>query len=418
MENFTSNVLSIAQGGMGVLKPSGQVVFVPNVMVGEEVRVQITAQKKSYALGMLTEILTQSPHRVQPDCQHYEACGGCDFQHMSYDAQLLAKKTMVSDALERIAKVSLPVSIEGANNIWGYRRHVRLKLWPHKTGFRLGFVGKDKTHVPIKQCDIFLKTDVLTKLDALVATFPCEKIKEARVSILKDAETFVLFFEFEPKIPKKIVALLNSALDHGTFFKGVILKSPHEQIEIGEVEVKIAVLGKSFTCRPDAFVQNNAEQSEKIYQDLLEQIKNLKTSCEILDLYSGIGISSILLAHHGFKVTSVELSPQAVALAEKNALENQVQTAQKLLPAEKALADFNQKNVVILNPPRTGAKPEVIQALINAKPAHIFYISCMPPTLARDIKALVESGYKAVFIKAYDMFPHTTHVECLVHLMR
>jgi 23S rRNA (uracil1939-C5)-methyltransferase len=150
---------------------------------------------------------------------------------------------------------------------------------------------------------------------------------------------------------------------------------------------------------------------------LLSKIKLLKKN-NIVDLNSGIGITSILLAKNGYQVTGVEISPKAVALAKKNAEKNQTLVEFIALAAEATIdqvLDLKNPKVVILNPPRVGAKPEVLRALLKKKPEHIFYISCMPPTLARDLKILTEE-YKIISCKAYDMFPHTTHVETLVHL--
>lgn len=419
METFTAEVLSIAQGGMGVLRPDNRVVFVPGVIPGEEIESLITEHKKTFALGRLLKVKSASPERIEPKCQHYSVCGGCNFQHMSYQAQVLAKKKLVSDALERIAKIPHPpILMSEAENIWGYRRHIRLKLWDHENSFRLGFIGPDG-HVAIESCQIFSDKAILLELTQIVQKLSSAHIKEARVTILKDGLKAVLFFEFSPRMPRNARAIVSKALAASSSFSGAILLDSKALEALGQVEVPIKVAGFTFLCRPDAFVQNNAEQSERIYLDLLAKVAEINPQTSVLDLYSGIGISSILLAQSGLNVTGVEISPRAIALAKKNAQENHVSIDWVELSAEDAIDDvLANKQVVIMNPPRTGAKPAVISALVSAKPEHIFYISCMPPTLARDLKGLFASGYQVESIKAYDMFPHTTHVETLVHLVR
>lgn len=419
MDTFTAEVLAIAQGGMGVLRPDNRVVFVPGVIPGEEIEAKITESKKTFAQGHLLRIKSISPERIEPKCKHYSVCGGCNFQHMSYQAQVLAKKKLVSDALERIAKIPHPpILMSEAENIWGYRRHIRLKLWADVHGFRLGFIGEDG-HVPIKRCEIFSDQNILLELGQIVKNISSAHIKDARVTILKDGLKAVLFFEFFPYMPKNVRDILSKALASNSSFSGAILKDSLTEVALGQIKVPIKVMGLTFWCSPDAFVQNNAEQSERIYLDLLAQVAELKPKTPLLDLYSGIGITSILLARAGLKVTGVEISPKAIALAKKNALENRVSIDWVELSAEDAIDEvLANKQVVIMNPPRTGAKPAVISALITRKPEHIFYISCMPPTLARDLKGLFASGYQIHSIKGYDMFPHTTHVETLVHLIR
>jgi 23S rRNA (uracil1939-C5)-methyltransferase len=421
MQNsFTARVQAIAQGGKGVLRHDGMVVFVKDVVPLEEVQVELTLQKKSFAEANLLKVIKPSLDRVKPLCEHYSACGGCHFQHISYEAQLEIKKQLISDALQRIAKISLPaIKVVKSPNSWSYRRHIRLKLWPFLDSFRLGFMGKAKDQfVPINRCHIFSDNSaLLPKLQALSAKLSSAFIKEARVTILKAADSFVLFFEFEPLMPKDAAAIITEALAEKTFFRGAILADSKQHKIIGDADVELDVLGRKFLARPDAFIQNNPEVSEEIYRELIGNIEALDIKPKILDLYSGIGISSILLKSKGFDVTAVEISEKAVNLAKINGINNQAEVTWISLPAESAIDSLlKDKNLVVMNPPRTGAKPEVLQALLAIMPEHIFYISCMPPTLARDLKILVEGGYKLISVKAFDMFPHTTHVETLVHL--
>lgn len=423
---FIAKVEGIAQGGRGVVRHDGLAVFIPGVVPNELVSVDLELKKKSYAEGRLIHVIEPSPDRIVPRCKHYSECGGCQFQHMSYGAQVSAKKQLVIDAFLRIAKLSpLPkVEIFGAKSLWGYRRHIRLKLWPKNPGFDIGFMGSRDEFVPIDRCHIFIDeedSDLLKKLRNLVLNLESKSIKEARVSILKNgASSSVLFFEFEPRLPNNARHLIESALAKRSFFCGAILADGSSSETLGNTEANIRVGDLDFIASPDAFLQNNQEMSERIYLDLIDTLRIIKKdgpALEILDLYSGIGITSILLSKEGFLVTAVELSKKALALAQRNADYNQVKVLWMGFAAEDAIGRVIEgKDIVIMNPPRTGIKPAVLEAIKMAKPHHLFYISCMPPTLARDIKILAEGGYEVRSCKAYDMFPQTTHVETLVHL--
>ncbi|MES2504960.1 MAG: methyltransferase [Myxococcota bacterium] len=324
-------VSNIAFGGDGVIRDEGKVVFTPFVLPGELVEFEITQAKKTHAFGRLIQVLTEHPQRIQPKCEYYGRCGGCQLQHASYELQLKIKQQFVQDAFTRIGKLS-DVQIEpiiGTDKQWAYRRRIRL----HERNGKTGFIGVDgHSLVEITHCEIFS--------------------------------------------------------------------------------------GASLDMDDDIFVQAHPEQSEKLYRDIeaaVEQLCSENTSMRLLDLYCGTGILTARLAEFG-KVTAVELNAKAIAWAKKHHPENIDWQIADVAKVCASTLKREQPDIVLINPPRTGLHREVVEALCERPAKHVFYTSCMPATLARDLKILCEAGYQIVKCQPYDLFPQTTHVETVVQL--
>ncbi len=417
---------SIAFGGSGILRHDGLVVFVPFTAPEDEVLVEITHQKKSHAQAKLIKLKHAGPDRVTPRCPHFGICGGCQLQHLQYDAQLLAKQKFVEDALLRVGKLSHipPIKIVGADTRFGYRRHVRFKLWPSDNGYRVGFVGADPSiFVPIASCHIFLDDDapaILGELQEVAAKLQTKPDDVAHVMMLKDGPRFVMLFDFSQPISEKNLSLLEASQAQWPTWKGVVVRDRINEHVFGDTQVSLNIDGLQFVCDPRAFVQNHPEQSARLYCDLLARIALVQPKTA-LDLYCGLGVTSILMARQGISVTGVEVSDRAIALAKQNAAANQARHVSFM--AEKAedvvaLLLKNNPDVLLINPPRAGMHPHLLATLKTRLPKHIFYVSCMPATLARDIGQLAQVGYSLKHCQAYDMFPQTSHVEVLAELAR
>lgn len=412
-------IQSIAFGGSGILRHEGEVIFVPFTAPQELVTCRIKQKKKNYSEGELVSIEEASSQRVPPLCPHFTVCGGCQLQHLNYEAQLEAKRQWVADALVRIGKIEgidIPPVVPSPSP-WHYRRHVTLHLQPTERGFKAGYYSYDnKSLVQVTQCPIFTPVDdpIFQQIHAIAASMEASSRNEGRVTLLKrfDAPPILLFnFKFMPKNATQVIQ--EQWLCHQD--AGAILKAPNVRKSLGNVETKIGIEGLSITLSPESFVQNHPDQSLKMYQRLCEVI----TGPRVLDLYSGIGISSLLLGRKGLKVTGVESNKTAVRLARENGkangqgelnfMEADVKTVLKDLLRDKPES-------VIVNPPREGIEEAVAQLLCSEKPNEIVYISCMPSTLARDLRILCGANYQIKMIQAFDMFPQTAHVETLVHL--
>lgn len=422
-QTMQGTISRLAFGGSGITKNKGLVVFVPFSAPEDELTIEIIKQKKTHAFGKILSIDTPSPYRVLARCPYFGECGGCQFQHLAYKKQLEAKHLFVQEALQRIGKVECEVlPIVEAEEIWNYRRHITLHLTPQKEGFQAGFVKTDHASpLFIQKCDIFTDRNLLKPLQDQLRSWNANGIREAHVRIVKTSEdAFLLAFSFFPSLPENYSSYASTLLEAVPGCQGIVFKSPKETHSLGNTECSFILDALSFSYSPYGFVQNHPEQSQRIYQEVLRILD--PKSQKILDLYCGIGISSLLLAKAGKEVMGIDSSLECISFAKKNAENNQIAQAQFLAEkAEKNLSNHLkqfQPDAVLINPPRTGAAESVIQILLHYYPKELIYTSCKPATLARDLQVFCEKGYKITYCKPYDMFPQTTHVETLVQLKR
>lgn len=409
---ITGRIESIAFGGEGILRHDGLVVFVPFTAPGDIVEVEVVSKKKNFAHGKLLRLISNSPQRTHPHCPYFGTCGGCTLQHLNYSAQIDAKRTFILDALQRIGKLKISdVNVLPATTEWHYRRHIRLTLKKHGNGFQAGYIGHNPSEfVPVSKCPIFIPMEesLLGTLETLLLSLENTGIEEGTVRLIKAPENKYIFaFQFSPTLPPPIKQLPHNV-------QGIIMQSPSKQTALGNIECTIQVLGLDIRFSPYGFVQNHPEQSEHLYRAILNAIDTPK---KILDLYCGIGITSLLFAQKQIPVIGVESHAETVDLARENALLNNITGAEfhrgKAETLGVEILKKEKPDVVLCNPPRTGLDPKLLDALIQEKPACILYVSCMPATLARDLQKLVQAGYAIETVQGFDMFPQTTHVETL-----
>lgn len=414
-------VSSLAFGGNGIVRQENLVVFIPFTLVGETIRYRIVQRKKNFAVGELVEVLEASPARVTPLCPYFGSCGGCQLQQMNYSAQLEAKRQWIEDALKRqagLADVVVPPVIASQLQ-WNYRRRVSLVLKPFEERFKVGYIATDNTTLlEVKQCPIFIPKEdpILLLLAKTAASLIAEDDTEGKVTILKHPEKGYLWHFSFKVMPRNADQVFKDALKANPQILGILASSRGKTIQLGTQEVIIEIEGLTFEVTPKAFIQNHPEQSLNIYNTIRASAKRLNPQA-ILDLYCGIGVSSLLLAKEGFSVLGIEANQEAIQLAKANAQRNHLSKERfKQGLVEQDLPQLLQQekpSLVIVNPPREGMHADAIAALKNYPVQHLFYISCMPSTLARDIKAL-SPIYHLTAVQGYDMFPQTTHVETLV----
>lgn len=422
----TGEITQLAFGGNGILRRDGLVIFVPFTAPEDQVEIRITEKKKNFAFGEIVRILTPSPKRTPPLCPYFGQCGGCQLQHLDYASQLEHKRQCVEDALQRIANIPInfPISIQPAIPNWHYRRHVQLSLRPHLDGFQAGYIATDNNSLlAVNQCPIFVEQDdpILVQLQEVAQALKSNKDQTSnRVTILKgDVNRYILDFQFEKQFPSNAEIVFTQALERWSQWMGISASTPTEFISFGNTALSLQIDELSFQSSPRAFLQNHPQQSQAIYNAVCEIVEKSGVQ-KVLDLYCGIGISSLLLRKQGVRVIGVENNKEAVALARANAIHNQLPDV-TFLQANvenviKQVLAQHKPDCVLLNPPRTGLHPKVITALQQRKPKELLYISCMPTTLARDLKGLCQN-YRVVQCSAFDMFPQTAHVETLVHLV-
>jgi 23S rRNA (uracil1939-C5)-methyltransferase len=425
-EMFQGDVLSLTSEGQGVIRQEGFVVFVPFTVPGDQILYRLIQRKKNFAQGELVKIIKPGPHRTLPLCRYYGVCGGCQLQHLAYLSQLESKRHIVEDAFIRIGKMKdvkvLPV--EPAKLHWAYRRHINLKIRPNGQSLIAGYIAIDNTSLlPVEHCPIFIPEDqpAIQEVQALLQNLPSKDFKAGSAILFKtEDDLFILSLHFESKISFNEEIIKNFLKDHSRWM-GVSLKNGSKKMTWGTVQTHLEIEGMKFLCSPDVFTQNHPEQSLKIYQHIVRLASQWPDS-KILDLYCGIGISSLLLAKQGHSVIGIEYNPESIELAQENAKNNGLMTPQFIQgDVEQILKKRlkkNQSSFVLLNPPRIGISPAVAEEIIRMQPQSIVYVSCMPSTLARDLKIFCMAGYKIDLVQPYDMFPQTSHVETLVHLKK
>lgn len=417
MELITGTIEALSSNGAGIMKKEGFVFFVPFTAPQEQIACQVIDVKKKFGHAKLNKILKKGEDRTEPKCPYFGVCGGCQLQHLTYVAQIKNKQQWIKDALTRIGKFEdIHVNeVIPSENIYGYRRHISLSVINNKVGY-FGF--DENSFVEVNECPIFsVDENLFNVLRTLVSQFEsCEE--KAKVTVLKQEDNFILHFHFKT-LPFNAKLLTETLLKEKTEIKGVILSSKKGVLKFGLTENSYSIDHLNFQFTSDLFMQNNREQSKNIYRHLVKIAKE-SSPTKILDLYCGIGISSLLLAKEGFDVTGIESNPQSIKMAKKNAENNGLKNKTNFLHAavENVLKNIEIPEFVIINPPREGLDKEVIGVLRKKLPEKIVYISCMPSTLARDLHLLGKENYTIEECQPYDMFPQTIHVETVIVLKR
>ncbi len=414
------SIETIAFGGNGIMRHDGYVIFIPFTAPGDQVTANLIHKKKHHGIGKLQTIDYPSPLRTTPSCPFFGTCGGCQLQHITYTAQLEIKRTFVQDALERIAKVSVIVPpLSPAENPWNYRRHIRLNI----RGNSAGYIATDQhTLTTVDQCPIFIShkdSPILEQIQSFLSQFDPTDFEEASLKVFKqNNHQFLLVFTFGKIIPKQAEHLAQIALKSYPNWEGVILHSPTCTHTFGNTECSVDILGLSMSFSPFGFIQNHPEQSQKLYTSILDAIP--PEAGKVLDLFCGIGTTSLLMAQRGAEVIGIELHQDTVELAKQNAQQNGINNVTfmsgKAEKITRGLIENFKPDCVLCNPPRIGLDQSLVQTLINARPKYLLYVSCMPATLARDIRFFIDAGYQLERVQAFDMFPQTTHVETLISL--
>jgi len=446
-EIYPAEMLDYTAEGSGICRINNMAVFVPSAAVGDEAEVRIVKTAKKYAFGKLERLLKPSDDRIEPDCPIFEKCGGCTFRHITYTAELQFKQKRVYDALTRIGKVSPEVikDIVGAENSLSYRNKAQLPITTDKEGkICVGFFAP-RSHrvIPLQECrlqnetfnraaEVFLSwaneyhikpydemahTGILRHLYLRYG----EKTRELMVCIVANAG--------ELRKEKQLVELLK---EHLPELKSVVLNVNTEKTNVitgkecrtlyGEDYITDELCGLRFRISPLSFYQVNRTQAEKLYT-IAGKFADLKPDELLIDLYCGTGTIGLTMAKKVSHLIGVEVIPQAIEDARKNALENEITNAEFICAdasaaAEKLRNRKLQPDCIILDPPRKGCASELIETIAQMDPKRIVYVSCDPATLARDLQRFSENGFYVSQAIPVDMFPRTPHVETVVLMSR
>lgn len=424
-ETANATIESLAHDGRGVAHVDSKAVFISGALIGEDVEFKYIKKKKDYAEGQTTQVFKAAAERVEPGCQHYDICGGCSFQHMAPEQQILAKQTILVEQFKSIAKledVELWPALTGPH--WGYRHRARLgvKDVPKKGRVLVGFREKASPYLAeIEQCEVLHPAvgKRLMALSDLVGELSIkDKVPQIEVSIC-DNRTALVFRVLEPLTDADLQVLrafeLSADVDIYSQSKG-----PDTIAPISGAKAPLSYqLPNDVTLyfEPSDFVQVNVDINRSMIHRALETL-NLNENDQVLDLFCGLGNFTLPMARVAGHVTGVEGSEELIARAkmnaDKNGLSNVDFYATNLMGdiADQAWAKKSY-NKVLIDPPRLGAK-EVLPWLKKWNAQQVLYISCNPSTLARDAAILVnELGYSLKKAGVMDMFPHTSHVESI-----
>lgn len=428
--------------GSGIGHYQGFAVFVPLSVPQDKLQVKIIKVTKNYAFGKIEKITTPSPYRVEPDCPVFAKCGGCGFRHIKYEQELQFKEKRVSDALQRIAGIEEAHinPIAGSDSRNRYRNKCLLPIG-QDTKVEIGFYAPH-SHRIIDCSDCLLQPKEFSQLTEKLREF----IEKYKISIYDEStHTGLLrkFFLRKGEVTGEIMVciVINGSSfprekEFAEFFTGcdpniksIIVNSNTQKTNValgkknrviyGKESIDDILCGLQFSISPLSFYQVNHNQAQRLYEKAGEyaQLTNEDT---LLDLYCGTGTIGLSLAKKVRQLIGVEIIPEAVENAKNNALINNIENAVFYCSDtgntdDCIISSLKQKqiDVIIVDPPRKGCSPETLDLIADISPKRLVYISCNPATLARDIKILMANGFFLSEVSPFDLFPATTHVECV-----
>ena len=383
-QTFEVEIERLLPGGVGLAHAAGLTLFVSLAAPGDKLRVKIDRVQGTVGFASIVEILKPSPVRTEPPCPYFGRCGGCDFQQLTYEAQLQAKVAMIHDCLHRIAKIEIPreIHITPSPDEWRYRARATWQVEPREK--LIGYFERGSNRV----CDVDYCAVLTPKLE----------------------ETLGL-------VRREVAAKDMRQLRHVDVVagdEGVSVAPSIAGFSARTVSRRIGDEAYSFSA--DTFFQVNHELLEPLIAAALDDASGQFA----IDLYCGVGLFTLPLARRFARVTGVEAHPRAVEFARRNVerakLENVEIANLGVADWVKHSLSFEPLDFLLLDPPRVGCENAVISGILALRPHRIAYVSCDPATLARDLKKLTAGGYSLDSVAAFDMFPQTHHVETVARL--
>ena len=425
--------------GQGLCKSkNNRTIFVPGLLINEEAKVEILYRKKDYDIGKIKELTLKSIYRINPRCKCATSCGGCSFQNLDYQQELIYKKNVAIKTLNNIAGLNIiDTKIHGMADPYYYRNKIQVPFGKDKQRRLVYGFYKFKSHdiVPINECVIQDKVHVkiLSTIKELMKIYQIEPYnedkrigtlrhclirvgkvsKEVMVTLVVTNNKFKNKNKFSKELTKRCEEITTLILNINDRKTNVIL-GEKEEILFGKGYIEDTLLNTRFRISSKSFYQVNHNQCEVLYS-LAFQLANLKKDDVILDAYSGIGTIGLTSARFCKKVVGFEVVSDAIKDAKLNAKINDIRNAYYY---NKDANDFEFKekfDVVFVDPPRKGLDEKFINILLSQKPKKIIYISCDVGTLARDLKIL-KCSYNIKDIQFVDMFPRTYHIETICAL--
>ena len=439
-------ITALSSDGSGIGRAEGCAVFVPFTAPGDRARVRIAKLQKTYAFGILTELLTPGPDRIEPDCPAFGRCGGCALRHLSYAGELAAKTRFVQDAFDRIGGFSLKaLPCLPSPDVDRYRNKVQYPLCVDPQGqVRAGFFAP-RSHRVIPCPDCLLQPSLLNEIAGFLCRFFTEKkipvydeqtgkglvrhlyLRHAKksgsvmVCIVANGRKLPAEQELVRRLceafPSVCTVILNSNLKN----TNVILGS-EQRILYGPGILEDTLCGVPVALTPHSFYQVNTDGARQLYE-VAKQFADPKPDDLLLDLYCGAGTIGLSMAREAGRVIGVEIVPSAIesariAAKKMGAADAEFFCADAGAAASQLAADGLRPSLILLDPPRRGCDLQTIEAVAAMSPSRIVMVSCNPATAARDAKLLAQRGYQPVKLQPVDLFPRTKHVESVTLLSK
>jgi 23S rRNA (uracil1939-C5)-methyltransferase len=405
-------------GPFGLGRQGGKAVMVSGAVAGDRLDVEIVSERRDYAVAKIREIIRASPERRIAPCPYLPRCGGCDWQHIDYAAQVRFKSEVVARELGHVLGVAIDTAglVEPAPAEFGYRSRIRLMVGAKG---RLGFYSAgSNTIVEIDSCMV---ADPGIRLPLHLARSLGKRVRE--IEVVREGAREVQVAHLKTQATEEDQRRARNVLESDGEIAGIVLRSGAHRATVGDATVWIELEdGLSIELDADLFSQINRAQNRKLVASVMEMAtKAVHESPAVLDLFCGAGNFSIPASRRGARVIGVDADPGAIAAAARNAERLNFRDAQFVAMKASATADFLHRaryrpELIILDPPRTGA-PDLMQPIIKLRAAGVIYVSCDVTTLARDLRVLAAAGYKINRVRAFDFFPNTHHVEIAVHAL-
>lgn len=415
---------SLANGGKGIARENGRVVFVADAFPGDVVTCRLKKEKKNYAEAEVAELLQPSPQRRTPPCPVAEECGGCQWQQLPYAEQCKWKQQLFSDTLTRQTGIdpALILPLVPSSAEFGYRSRVQVKCSHSSKGFVTGFYrSQSRFVVAVDQCPLMPSqlNRLLSQLrEPLAESTYASQIPQIDLSIGSD-ERLLAVVHYLGKETSQLISLLRPLAEQFDFALGLqSVRKDSLRMICGTGDLSISVDRPEIHLHYAAggFAQVNLQQNQQLVNAVVAAAA-LEGHEQVLDLYCGMGNFSLPLARRAASVTGVENHAPSIRMARRNAAANNIKNIDfQVMESGQSLRRLGKTfDLLVLDPPRAGAY-SVVKQLPQNPVARIIYVSCDPQTLARDLKFLISIGYKYISSQAFDMFPQTYHVESLTVL--
>ncbi len=403
-------------GAFGVGRIGGKAVMVPGAVVGDRLDVEIVSERRDYSVAKIREVVSASAERREAPCPYLPHCGGCDWQHIEYAAQVRFKGEVVARELSHALGIEIDPGglVEEAPAEFGYRSRIRLRVGAKGA---LGFYeAASNTIVEIDSCMV---AEAGMRMPVHLARSLGKRVEE--IEVVRDGAREVQVAHLKKPPTEEDLRRARNVLEADGEIAGIVLRAGTSRSTVGDATISIELEdGLSIEVDADLFSQVNRPQNRKLVASVME-MASIHESSTVLDLYCGAGNFSMPAARRGARVTGVDDDVGAIAAAARNAQRLKFHEAQFVAMKASATADFLHRaryrpDIIILDPPRTGAL-DLMAPIVKLCAASVIYVSCDVTTLARDLRVLTGAGYKIKRVRGFDFFPNTHHVEIAVHAL-